>query len=291
MAALRLLRQSYLRILPSHFGRNFEIPNNSFISQSLSTDATREEFDVSTDEDTGIAILRMQKKPVNTLSLQTLMNLNIALEKLEQDRRYNGLIITSVIPKLFCAGLELTELNIRELWRALQEFWIKLYGSRLATVAAINGHCIAGGCLIALCCDHRVMASGPYKIGLNESQLGIEAPLWLMDTMVNTVGQRIGERALKLGELFLPDEALEIGLVDEVVPDSEVLESARHEMKKWLNVPGYARQLTKEALRKPTLERMIARKEESLDYIGNLLSMDVTQEVLRNYFNSLKKKT
>lgn len=55
MAALRLLRQSYLRILPSHFGRNFEIPNNSFISQSLSTDATREEFDVSTDEDTGNA--------------------------------------------------------------------------------------------------------------------------------------------------------------------------------------------------------------------------------------------
>lgn len=60
----------------------------------------------------------------------------------------------------------------------------------------------------------------------------------LMDTMVNTVGQRIGERALKLGELFLPDEALEIGLVDEVVPDSEVLESARREMKKYLNVPG-----------------------------------------------------
>lgn len=55
MAALRLLRQSYLRIVPSHLGRNRAIPNNSFISQSLSTDATREEFDVSTDEDTGNA--------------------------------------------------------------------------------------------------------------------------------------------------------------------------------------------------------------------------------------------
>jgi len=43
-----------------------------------------------------------------------------------------------VLPKLFCAGLELTELNMRELWQALQEFWLKLYGSRLATVAAIN---------------------------------------------------------------------------------------------------------------------------------------------------------
>lgn len=56
--------------------------------------------------------------------------------------------------------------------------------------------------------------------------------------MVNTIGQKISERALKLGELFLPDEALKIGLIDEVVPESEVLESARRELMKYLNVPG-----------------------------------------------------
>lgn len=60
----------------------------------------------------------------------------------------------------------------------------------------------------------------------------------LIDTMVNTIGQKISERALKLGELFLPDEALKIGLIDEVVPESEVLESARRELMKYLNVPG-----------------------------------------------------
>lgn len=56
--------------------------------------------------------------------------------------------------------------------------------------------------------------------------------------MVNVVGHKTGERALKLGELFLPAEALKIGLVDEVVADDAVLESARREVKKWLQVPG-----------------------------------------------------
>jgi len=60
----------------------------------------------------------------------------------------------------------------------------------------------------------------------------------LIDTMVNTIGQKISERALKLGELFLPDEALKIVLKDEVVPESEVLESAIRELMKYLNVPG-----------------------------------------------------
>lgn len=254
------------------------------------------DFELSTDDDTGVAILRMQKKPVNSMSLHTLTNLNIALDKLEHDDKCNGLIITSVIPKIFSAGLELTELynpkkeNLRALWRTLQDFWLKLYSSRLVTVAAINGHAIAGGCVIALCCDHRVMSSGPYKIGLNEVVLGIEAPLWLMDTMVNVVGKRTADRALIRGELFLPDEALRIGLVDEVVDGSDVLESARREIVKWLRVPGHARQLTKEAMRKPTVDQMIARFDVSLDYICNLISEEKTQEILGNYLNSLKKK-
>lgn len=60
----------------------------------------------------------------------------------------------------------------------------------------------------------------------------------ILDSMVNVVGHKTGERALKLGELFLPAEALKIGLVDEVVADDAVLESARREVKKWLQVPG-----------------------------------------------------
>lgn len=260
------------------------------------SDVSAADFDLSTDEDSGIAILRMQKKPVNSLSLKTITAMNISLEKLEQDDRINGLIITSVIPKIFSGGLELTELyqpqkeTLRELWRVFHEFWLKLYSSRLVTVAAINGHAIAGGCVIALCCDYRIMASSPYKIGLNETQVGLQAPMCILDSMVNVVGRKTGERALKLSELFLPAEALKIGLVDEVVADDAVLESARREVKKWLQVPGHARQLTKEALRKPTIDRMIARTDESIDLMYNMLSDDVTQKVLGNYLASLKKK-
>ena len=74
----------------------------------------------------------------------------------------------------------------------------------------------AGGCLLSLCCDYRVMQGPKFTIGLNETLLGIVAPFWFKDTMLNTVGQRHTELALQLGTLFTADQALSIGLVDKV---------------------------------------------------------------------------
>merc|ERR1711976_89868 len=103
---------------------------------------------------------------------------------------------------------------------------MNLYGSRLATIAAINGHSPAGGCLMAISCDHRVMAEGKFTIGLNETLLGIVAPFWFQDTMVNTVGHRETERALQLGLLYSAEEAKKVGLVDQLVPQEQVMEAA-----------------------------------------------------------------
>lgn len=119
------------------------------------------------------------------------------------------------VPGIFSAGLQLTELRnpdmkrFKPFWRALQNTWLKLYTTRLATVAAISvgvgamcslilrcnrihlvyarfvqgilqqftvihipqGHAIAGGCLMALACDYRIMSEGKYRIGLNETQV------------------------------------------------------------------------------------------------------------------------
>ena len=69
---------------------------------------------------------------------------------------------------------------------------------------------------MSLCCDYRVMQGPKFTIGLNETLLGIVAPFWFKDTMLNTVGQRQTELALQLGTLFTADQALSIGLVDKV---------------------------------------------------------------------------
>lgn len=65
--------------------------------------------------------------------------------------------------------------------RCSQEMWLTLYMTPLATVASISGHCPAGGCLLALSCDARVMAEGKYTIGLNEAKLGLVPPAWVRE--------------------------------------------------------------------------------------------------------------
>ncbi|XP_033117706.1 enoyl-CoA delta isomerase 1, mitochondrial-like, partial [Anneissia japonica] len=104
-------------------------------------------------------------------------------------------------------------------------------------MAAINGHSPGAGCLMAMSCDFRVMASGRYTIGLNETLLGIIAAFWLKDTMNNTIGHRETEKALQLGKLYNPNEALEKGLVDVLAEDTEVVNVAKKHMVNWLKIP------------------------------------------------------
>jgi 3,2-trans-enoyl-CoA isomerase len=115
---------------------------------------------------------------------------------------------------------------------------LRFYTSRLATVAAIEGASPAGGCLLAMCCDYRVMSVGKPQIGLNETQLGIVAPTWFAETFVNTIGHREAEKMLGLGLQVDASKAKSIGLVDEAAPLEEVLPRAKSAIEKWIAIPG-----------------------------------------------------
>ncbi|XP_071426944.1 enoyl-CoA delta isomerase 1, mitochondrial isoform X1 [Pithys albifrons albifrons] len=252
---------------------------------------------VELNESSGVAMMKFKSPPVNSLSLDFLTEFSISLEKLENDRACRGVIITSAIPKIFSSGLDITEMcgksmeHYAEFWRAVQEMWIRLYGSNMVTVAAVNGASPAGGCLIALSCDYRIMAENPkFSIGLNEAQLGIVAPFWFKDTFVNVVGQRIAERALQLGSLYPAPEALKFGLVDELVPEEKLLEKASAVMAQWLALPDHARQITKSMMRKAVLDRLVAHREEDIKYFINFISKESIQKSLRMYMEMLKKK-
>ncbi|XP_007435979.1 enoyl-CoA delta isomerase 1, mitochondrial, partial [Python bivittatus] len=201
------------------------------------------------------------------------------------------------VPGVFSAGLDITEMcgrseeRLAEFWRAVQELWILLYGSRLATVAAINGSSPAGGCLLALSCDYRIMAdSRKYIIGLNETRLGIVAPFWFKDCLVNTVGHRAAERSLQLGILYSAQEALRIGLVDELVPEDKIQARAAEVMAEWLAVPDHARQLSKSSLRKHAVDHLLMHREADVQNFVCFVSRDAIQQSLQRYMEGLKQK-
>ncbi|XP_036164848.1 enoyl-CoA delta isomerase 1, mitochondrial [Myotis myotis] len=252
---------------------------------------------VEPDPAAGIAVMKFKNPPVNSLSLELLTELVISLEKLENDKTFRGVILTSDSPGVFSAGLDLREMcgrnpaHYAEYWKAVQELWLRLYLSNMVLIAAINGACPAGGCLISLTCDYRVLADNPrYAIGLNETLLGIVAPFWFKDTLVNTIGHRAAERALQLGLLFPPAEALQVGIVDKVVPEDQVQSTALSVMGKWLAIPDHARQLTKNMMRKPTVDRLVKQRDADIKNFVSFVSRDAIQKSLQIYLEKLKQR-
>lgn len=251
---------------------------------------------VNTDE-TGIATVSMNKAPVNSLNTEMIQELNQALVDTEGSGA-RGVVLTSSLPTIFCAGLDITEMyqpekaKLEVFWGSLQDLWITLYGYKLPTAAAITGHSPAGGCLLAMSCDYRAMVGGKFNIGLNETQLGIVAPFWFKDTMLNTVGHRHTELALTLGKLYSVDEALKIGMVDQVAGNREECLAAAHAVVGQLvKIPKEARHVSKMLMRQPTLEKLTRDKQGDIDHFVNFITQPIIQKPLGMYLEALKKKS
>ncbi|CAF0705138.1 unnamed protein product [Brachionus calyciflorus] len=276
--------------------RNFS--TSKIIRQDTSNNnapATKINFYVEEYKDKGYMVLKFNKAPVNSLNLEFLTELNIQLDKIEQSKDIKGVILTSHLPNIFSAGLDILEMyQIKQergtqFWTALQETWIKLYGSNKIFIAAINGHSPAGGCLLAMSCDYRIMTKGPYKIGLNETLLGIKAPFWFRDTMINTIGYRETEKALQLGKLYSPEEALAVNLVDEIVDANVLIQKAEEQMVKWCSIPTVARELTKSSMRRDTVSKLIAQRESDTQSFIEFTQRDSIQKSLKGYLEAMKK--
>ena len=258
-------------------------------------------------------VLRMQRPPVNSLNLELLASFADSLAEAEGDKACRAVVLASSSPKVFSAGLDITEMHepdperLRSFWRTLQEVWLKLSTSRVATIAAIEGHSPAGGCMLAMSCDWRVMsltdggADGrPLTIGLNETKLGIVAPFWFADTMAYVVGSRQTDLLLQTGALLTTEQALAVGLVDEAVlqeppteagEHSRVMQRAAAKVAEFLAVPDAARHASKMLQRGPLAERLLAAREEDVEQFSAFCFTPAVQSSLGGYMAALKARS
>jgi len=265
--------------------RHFIQPRRSMIS-------------VAVDETSGIGTVTMSSPPVNSISLEFMESFISNLDEAVKNPACKGLILTSGVPRVFSGGLDITtmynpvEEKARLFWYTFQRLWMDLYLSPIPTVAAINGAAPAGGTILACACDYRVMDNNPkLRMGLNETLLGIVAPWWTVKMFVATVGQREAERALGLGKLYSPAEALAVGLVDEAVESSAVTATAEAELKKWIGINAGARFATKKLLREALVEELLDfDRERDIDLFINVISSPKTQKVMGAYLAQLGQK-
>lgn len=174
--------------------------------------------------------LRLNRPPVNALSTELIVALRQAAEKAVQDG-VRALVLSGA-PGLFTAGLDLPLLvgldraGIAGLWRELYGLMKTLASSPIPICTALTGHAPAGGTVIALFSDWRVAAQGDFKLGLTEVQVGIPLPPVILRALQRQIGPRKAERLAVGGLILSPEEALRVGLVDEVTLPDEVAEHA-----------------------------------------------------------------
>jgi enoyl-CoA hydratase/carnithine racemase len=179
-----------------------------------------------------VAILNLNRGPTNPLNLELVQELAEILSSLNSSSEVRSLILTSASDKFFSIGFDIPGIydlprdEFTSVYQAFNQVCLELYTFPKPTVAAIKGHAIAGGTILALCCDYRFIAEGHKLMGLNEIKLGVPVP-YLADLILRqVVGPRLARQVVESGDLYPPDELAELGLVDDVLPLDQVLPTA-----------------------------------------------------------------
>lgn len=251
---------------------------------------------LSVDDKTGIATLTLNRPPANALNAAFMGEIARSIKELEQSK-CRGLILTSSSERIFCAGLDLKECyktetsHLQGIWVALQNLWHTLYSSPLITVALINGHTVAGGCMLALSSEYRIMLPN-FKIGINETMVGLAVPMWLIDTYLNVISnRRVGEWDLTASRIYSSDGALKAGLVDELAASKEQgLERAVAFISSYPKHSLAARAITKRQFRMHDLKNFEDNRQHDLEIFLSTIQKPHVQSYLGEYLESLKKK-
>lgn len=214
-----------------------------------------------------LAILHMHAGKANAMSPVLVRRLaELCVEVEASDAR--ALVITGD-GRAFSAGLALPELidldreTMRGFMAAFKHAMLRLFALPMPVIAAIDGHAIAGGCVLASQCDVRLAADRPLKIGINEVQLGIGLPAVVLESLrLFLPASSLLPVALQ-GGLFEPREALGLGLIDEVVAPERLLERASQRARELAGVPRAAYAQVKLGWRRPAIEA-IERTDDAL---------------------------
>jgi Delta3-Delta2-enoyl-CoA isomerase len=244
----------------------------------------------------GIAILRLDKARGNAIDDDLVADLASAAAELAGDESVRGVLLSSAHARLFCPGLDLvalSSLDRPELHAFLRRFLStvrSLYGLPKPMVAAVSGHAVAGGCILALTADWRVL-SRDAAIGMNEVKIGLPLP-WPIATLVRaSVSPSATAKVALLGRNFSNDEALAAGLADELAEPGSVDEASLTRLMEFTSKDPRAMAKTKAYLRSETLAEMRAREEEAVpDFLDSWFSAS-TQERLRGILSSLGRSS
>jgi enoyl-CoA hydratase/carnithine racemase len=241
-----------------------------------------------------LTVLRLDKPRGNAIDEPLVDALREAARTLAADRGVRGVLLASAHPKIFCPGLDLLTLIGYER-EQMQHFMLRfaeavwaLYGLPKPVVAAVGGHAVAGGCILALTADHRVLRRGA-EMGLNEVRIGVPLPWSVSVLLRSAVPAGSLARVALLGRNFADEEARAAGLADELADADGFEQRCLERLAEYAEKDAYAFGTTKTYLRAPALQAMQAHEEARLaDFLDGWFS-EPTRTRMREMVDALSK--
>ncbi len=187
----------------------------------------------------GVGVISLNRAPANAYDWDMLRDLSLAIQKVREDRAVRVAVVRSALPKFFCSGADISTLKdsdraaFANFLTVAHETVDMITRTPKLFIAAIAGHCIGGGLELALCCDFRFAAAGKYRLGLAEVNLGLSPGMGGTQRLPRLIPKSRALHMMVTGDPVGPDEALQAGIVDRVIPEENFVEETM----------GYARKL------------------------------------------------
>jgi enoyl-CoA hydratase/carnithine racemase len=233
-----------------------------------------------------IAEVRLKRGKVNALNEQVVEEIAGCLQRLAADPDIRAVILTGD-GSFFSFGFDIPEFlsYSRESFSSFLKRFTGLYAYLFTypkpLVAALNGHAIAGGCMLALACDYRIMVSGKAKISLNEITFGSSVFAGSVAMLKFLVGEKNAQAVLYEGTMYSAEAASHLGMIDQVSSNETLTEDAREVAKRLGAKDAAAFRSIKGLLRAPVAEDMAKDEEQSVREFVTIWYSDATWKNLQ----------
>ena len=217
----------------------------------------------------GVAVVRMDDGKANAVGFDLIDALHAAL-----DRATDEATAVAILGRegRFSAGFDLSVMtgggDVRKLVQGGGELLMRIYGHPQPVVAGVSGHALAAGALLALSCDTRIGAAGSFKIGLNETAIGMALPEFAIELARERLSKRWFTRCVLQAEIVDPDGAVEAGYLDRVVDAADVESTVVDEARRLGQLSAGAYRTTKRKSRAAVIERVLAGLDDDMAQIA-----------------------
>jgi enoyl-CoA hydratase len=239
-----------------------------------------------------IAILTMVHGKANALTTEFC---DALAARVKETTAARAVVITGT-GRIFCAGVDLPRLAeggpayVRQFLPALHRLYDALFFHRKPVVAAINGHAVAGGCVLACAADTRLMADNGTRIGVTELLVGVPFPPLAFEIMRYVTAPQFFPNTIFSGATFPPPEAVTRGLIDAIVPADMLMDRAVAAAETLAALSPQAFALTKKQMRQPVAERTAANDGSHGAAVTEVWTAQASHDYIRAYVARTLKK-